>query len=126
MMQTSLKQRGNGGLKDVVIVDGVRTPIGKYGGALSTIRPDDLSAYTYVSLLQRNGFNPNELDEVYAGCGNQAGEDNRDIARMSALLAGFPKEVPGITINRNCSSALSAINLAARSILSNEGVSTPK
>ena len=108
-------------MNDVVIIDGVRTPIGKYGGALSSVRPDDLLAHTYTALAQRNDFTPIELDEVFAGCGNQAGEDNRDVARMSSLLAGFPEEVPGITINRNCSSALSAVNLAARSILSNEG-----
>ena len=108
-------------MNEVVIIDGVRTPIGKYGGMLSSVRPDDLLAHTYVALAQRNNFAPIELDEVFAGCGNQAGEDNRDIARMSALLAGFPEEVPGITINRNCSSALSAVNLAARSILSTEG-----
>ena len=108
-------------MNEVVIVDGVRTAIGKYGGGLSTVRPDDLLAHTYKALAQRTGIDPIELDEVFAGCGNQAGEDNRDVARMSALLAGFPKEVPGITVNRNCSSALGAVNLAARSILSNEG-----
>ena len=108
-------------LSDVVIVDGVRTAIGKYGGGLSTVRPDDLLAKTYISLVQRTGVDPADLDEVFAGCGNQAGEDNRDVARMSVLLAGFPKEIPGITVNRNCSSALSAINLAARSILAKEG-----
>ena len=108
-------------MNDVVIVDGVRTAIGKYGGGLSTVRPDDLLAKTFISLVQRTGVDPADLDEVFAGCGNQAGEDNRDVARMSVLLAGFPKEIPGITVNRNCSSALSAINLAARSILAKEG-----
>ena len=108
-------------MTEVVIVDGVRTAIGKYGGGLSSVRPDDLLAHTYSALAARTGIDPAELDEVFAGCGNQAGEDNRDVARMSALLAGFPKEVPGITVNRNCSSALGAVNLAARSVLSGEG-----
>ena len=90
-------------MSDVVIVAGVRTAIGKYGGGLSTVRPDDLLAKTYISLAQRTGIAPADLDEVFAGCGNQSGEDNRDVARMSVLLAGFPKEIPGITVNRNCS-----------------------
>jgi len=108
-------------MTEVVIVDGVRTPIGKYGGGLSSVRPDDLLAQTYKALAERTGIDPAELDEVFAGCGNQAGEDNRDVARMSSLLAGFPKEVPGITVNRNCSSALGAVNLAARSVMADEG-----
>ena len=108
-------------MTEVVIVDGVRTAIGKYGGGLSSVRPDDLLAHTYRALADRTGIDPAELDEVFAGCGNQAGEDNRDVARMSTLLAGFPKEVPGITVNRNCSSALGAVNLAARSVLADEG-----
>ena len=108
-------------MTEVVIVDGVRTAIGKYGGGLSSVRPDDLLAHTYKALADRTGIDPAELDEVFAGCGNQAGEDNRDVARMSTLLAGFPKEVPGITVNRNCSSALGAVNLAARSVLADEG-----
>ena len=108
-------------MTEVVIVDGVRTAIGKYGGGLSSVRPDDLLAHAYRALADRTGIDPAELDEVFAGCGNQAGEDNRDVARMSALLAGFPKEVPGITVNRNCSSALGAVNLAARSVLADEG-----
>ena len=108
-------------MEEAVLIDGVRSPIGKYGGGLSKIRPDDLLAYVYRGLMDRIDVDPTELDEVFAGCGNQAGEDNRDVARMSALLAGFPKEIPGVTINRNCSSALSAVNLSARSILSGEG-----
>ena len=108
-------------MEEAVLIDGVRSPIGKYGGGLSKIRPDDLLADVYRGLIDRIGVDPTELDEVFAGCGNQAGEDNRDVARMSALLAGFPKEIPGVTINRNCSSALSAVNLSARSILSGEG-----
>ena len=108
-------------MKEVVIVDGVRTPIGKYGGGLSGVRPDDLLAHTYKALIERTGLDPALLDDVYAGCGNQAGEDNRDVARHATLLAGFPIEVPGVTINRNCASALEAVNLAAKSILAGEG-----
>ena len=106
---------------EVYLVDGVRTPIGRYGGNLSSVRPDDLLALTYKDLAKRTKMRLEDLDEVFAGCGNQAGEDNRDVARMSVLLAGFPKEIPAITVNRNCSSALGAINLAARSIISGEG-----
>jgi len=108
-------------MKEVVIIDGVRTPIGKYGGGLSKVRPDDLLAHTLKALVERTGLEPSLLDDVYAGCGNQAGEDNRDVARHATLLAGFPVEVPGVTINRNCASALEAVNLAAKSILANEG-----
>ena len=108
-------------MTEVVIIDGVRTPIGKMGGALSSVRPDDLLADTYKALITRTGINPAELTEVIAGCGNQGGEDNRDVARMSVLLAGLPKEVPGITVNRNCSSALEAVNFAAKTILVGEG-----
>ncbi len=108
-------------MKEVVIIDGVRTPIGKHGGALSSIRPDDLLAHTYRALMERTGVDPALLDDVYAGCGNQAGEDNRDVARMAVLLAGFPVSVPGVTVNRNCSSALEAVNQAAKSIIAGEG-----
>ena len=85
---------------EVVIIDGVRTPIGRFGGALSTVRADDLLAHTYRALVERTGIDPGTIEDVYAGCGNQAGEDNRDVARMAVLLAGFPKEVPGVTVNR--------------------------
>ena len=108
-------------MKEVVIIDGARSPIGKFGGALSSVRPDDLLADIYKALMERTGVDPALLDDVYAGCGNQAGEDNRDVARMSVLLAGFPKEVPGVTVNRNCSSALEAVNQAAKAILAEEG-----
>lgn len=108
-------------MTEVVIIDGVRTPIGRFGGALSTVRPDDLLAHTYQALAQRTGIDPAAIEDVYAGCGNQGGEDNRDVARMAVLLAGFPKEVPGVTVNRNCASALEAVNLAAKSILAQEG-----
>ncbi|MDH3597415.1 MAG: thiolase family protein [Rhodospirillales bacterium] len=108
-------------MKEVVIVEGVRSPIGKFGGALSKVRPDDLLAEVYKGLMDRAGVPPSALDDVYAGCGNQAGEDNRDVARMSVLLAGFPKEVPGVTVNRNCASALEAVNQAAKAIVAEEG-----
>lgn len=107
-------------MRDVVIIDGVRTPIGRYGGGLSSVRPDDLLAHTYKALVDRTGIDPELIDEAYAGCGNQAGEDNRDVARMATLLAGFPTSVPGVTVNRNCASALSAVNDAARMIVSGE------
>ena len=108
-------------MTEVFIIDGVRTPIGKMGGTLSTIRPDDLLAETYKALIERTGMDAKEITEVIAGCGNQGGEDNRDVARMSTLLAGFPEEVPGVTVNRNCSSALEAVNFAAKTILVGEG-----
>ncbi len=108
-------------MQEVVIIDAVRSPIGRYGGGLSAVRPDDLLSYTYKALMERTGVDPALLDDVYAGCGNQAGEDNRDVARMAVLLAGFPVEVPGLTVNRNCSSGLEAVNLAAKSIMAGEG-----
>ena len=108
-------------MKQVVILDGVRSPIGKFGGGLSSIRPDDLLAHVYKGLMARTGVDPVQLEDVYAGCGNQAGEDNRDVARMSVLLAGFPQEVSGVTVNRNCSSALEAVNQAAKAVLAEEG-----
>jgi len=108
-------------MRDVVIIDGVRSPIGKFGGVLSSIRPDDLLAEVYRSLFVRTGVDLALLKDVYAGWGNQAGEDNRDVARMAVLLAGFPKEVPGVTVNRNCASALEAVNHAAKTIIAGEG-----
>jgi 3-oxoadipyl-CoA thiolase len=105
----------------VVLVDAVRSPVGRHNGALSSVRPDDLLAEVLKALVQRTGVDSARIDDVYAGCGNQAGEDNRDVARMSALLAGFPVEVSGLTVNRNCASGLEAVNLAARSILAGEG-----
>ena len=108
-------------MRDVVIIDAVRSPIGRHNGALSSVRPDDLLADVLRGLVDRVGIDPAVLDDVYAGCGNQAGEDNRDVARMAALLAGFPVEVPGVTVNRNCSSALEAVNQAAKAILTGEG-----
>ncbi len=106
--------------EEVVIVDGIRSPIGKHNGALSSVRPDDLLADVLRALVDRVGIDSALIEDVYAGCGNQAGEDNRDVARMSALLAGFPVEVSGITVNRNCSSGLEGVNLAAKSIIVGE------
>ncbi|MCS7259156.1 MAG: thiolase family protein [Anaerolineae bacterium] len=108
-------------MEEAVIIDAVRSPIGRHNGALSGIRPDDLLAEVLQQLVARVGLDPGLIEDVYAGCGNQAGEDNRDVARMAVLLAGFPKEVSGITINRNCASGLEAVNLAAKSIIIGEG-----
>jgi acetyl-CoA acyltransferase len=108
------------GQKEVVIVDAVRSPIGKHNGRLSCVRPDDLLADVLKELVNRVGIDPALIEDVYAGCGNQAGEDNRDVARMAALLAGFPVEVSGVTVNRNCSSGLEAVNQAAKAIIADE------
>jgi acetyl-CoA acetyltransferase family protein len=108
-------------MREVVIIDGVRSPIGRHNGALSGVRPDDLLAEVLKGLVVRTGIDAALIDDVYAGCGNQAGEDNRDVARMAVLLAGWPVEVPGVTINRNCSSALEAVNQAAKAIIAGEG-----
>jgi acetyl-CoA acetyltransferase family protein len=108
-------------MREVVIIDGVRSPIGRHNGALSSVRPDDLLAAVFQGLVRRVGIDPATIDDVYAGCGNQAGEDNRDVARMAVLLAGWPVEVPGVTLNRNCASALEAVNQAAKSIIAGEG-----
>lgn len=108
-------------MRDVVIVGAVRSPIGRHNGSLSSVRPDDLLAEVLKDLVRRVGLEPSMIDDVYAGCGNQAGEDNRDVARMAVLLAGWPVEVPGVTVNRNCSSALEAVNQAAKAIIAGEG-----
>lgn len=108
-------------MREVVIVGAVRSPIGRHNGGLSGVRPDDLLAEVLNGLVGRVGIDPALIDDVYAGCGNQAGEDNRDVARMAVLLAGWPVEVPGVTVNRNCSSALEAVNQAAKAIIAGEG-----
>jgi 3-oxoadipyl-CoA thiolase len=108
-------------MREVVIIDAVRSPIGRVGGKLSSIRPDDLLAEILKGLIERTGIDPALIEDVYAGCGNQAGEDNRDVARMAVLLAGFPLEVGGVTVNRNCSSGLEAVNQAAKAIIAGEG-----
>lgn len=109
-------------MREVVIVDALRTPIGKYKGALKSIRPDDLGAIVIKELLKRNPNVPaDQVEDVILGNANQAGEDNRNVARMSLLLAGMPIEVGGTTVNRLCGSGLDAVNLAARSIIAGEG-----
>ena len=108
------------GTTEAWIVGAVRTPIGKRGGALSTVRPDDLGALVLENLMERTGVPPEEVEDVYMGCGNQAGEDNRDVARMSLLLAGFPEIVGGATVNRLCGSGLEAVADAARAIMLGE------
>ncbi|HLA08889.1 MAG TPA: acetyl-CoA C-acyltransferase [Anaerolineales bacterium] len=106
---------------DVVIVDAIRTPIGALGGALAPLRPDDMAALVIREIVQRNRLDPALVEEVILGCANQAGEDNRNVARMAALLAGLPVEVAGVTVNRLCASGLNAINQAGRAIKAGEG-----
>jgi 3-oxoadipyl-CoA thiolase len=108
-------------LPEAYLCDALRTPFGRYGGALSSIRTDDLAAIPLKALIERNvGVNWRELDDVIYGCANQAGEDNRNVARMALLLAGLPQEVPGVTVNRLCGSSLEAVAQAARAIKSGE------
>lgn len=108
-------------MTDVVIIDALRTSIGALGGSLAAVRPDDLAAHVLRALLERNHLDLAEVEEVYLGCANQAGEDNRNIARMALLLAGFPVETAGVTFNRLCASGLSAVNAATRAIKAGEG-----
>ncbi|MBA3072690.1 MAG: acetyl-CoA C-acetyltransferase [Anaerolineae bacterium] len=108
-------------MSDAVIVDAVRTPIGALGGVLARVRPDDLAAMLLAKLAERNNLDLASIDDVYLGCANQAGEDNRNIARMASLLAGFPVSVPGLTFNRLCASGLSAVNAAFHTIIAGEG-----
>ncbi|RMG18708.1 MAG: thiolase family protein [Deltaproteobacteria bacterium] len=103
-------------MQDAVICAAVRTPIGRIRGALARVRPDDLAAHVISALVERTGIDPAVIDDVYFGCANQAGEDNRNVARMALLLAGLPETVPGVTVNRLCASGLEAVNLAARAI----------
>jgi 3-oxoadipyl-CoA thiolase len=107
--------------REAWIIDAIRTPIGRYGGALAGMRPDDLAAIALRAITERNGFDPATIDDVLLGCANQAGEDNRNVARMAGLLAGFPVTVPGQTINRLCGSGLQAVNSAAHAIGAGEG-----
>src|SRR5271155_2993488 len=103
------------------ICDAIRTPIGRYGGGLATVRTDDLAAVPIRALVERNpGVDWAALDDVLYGCANQSGEDNRNVARMALLLAGLPKEVPGATVNRLCGSSMEAVTIAARAIKSGE------
>jgi 3-oxoadipyl-CoA thiolase len=108
-------------MPEAVIIDAVRTPIGALGGALSAVRPDDLAAVVLETIVERTGIDPSIIEEVYLGCANQAGEDNRNVARMATLLAGFPVEVAAVTFNRLCASGLNAVNQAARAIKVGEG-----
>jgi 3-oxoadipyl-CoA thiolase len=108
-------------MPDAVIVDAIRTPIGALGGRLATIRPDNLAAHVLMALVERNRIAPGLIDEVIIGCSNQAGEDNRNVARMAALMAGFPVEVPAFTVNRLCASGMTSVNLAARAIRCGDG-----
>src|SRR5438105_7397216 len=109
------------GPHDAVIIDAVRTPIGRYGGVLSTVRPDDLAARVIEAVVERNGLPPDAVDDVVFGCTNGAGEDNRNVARMAALLSGLPVEVPGVTVNRLCASGLEAVSHASRAVRVGEG-----
>jgi acetyl-CoA acyltransferase len=109
-----------GGVNEAWIVGAVRTPVGRHGGSLSAVRPDDLGAIVLQALVERTGVPSSEIEDVYMGCANQAGEDNRDVARMSLLLAGFPEGVAGATVNRLCGSGLEAVSQAARSVMLGE------
>ena len=108
-------------MREAVIVAALRSPIGNLGGALAQVRPDDLAAVLLKALVQQSGLDAAMVDEVYLGCANQSGEDSRNVARMAALLAGFPVEVPAFTVNRLCASGLTAVNLAARAIRAGDG-----
>jgi 3-oxoadipyl-CoA thiolase len=108
-------------LTDALIIDAVRTPMGRYRGALAGVRPDDLAAHAISAAIERTGLEPASVTDVYWGAANQAGEDNRDVARMASLLAGLPVEVPGVTVNRLCASGLEAVNQAGRAVRLDEG-----
>jgi acetyl-CoA C-acetyltransferase len=108
-------------MRDVVIVSAVRTPIGRHGGALAAVRPDDLAALVVRTAVARAEIDPAVIEEIYLGCANQAGEDNRNVARMASLLAGLPDQVAAVTVNRLCASGLNAVNQAARAIRAGEG-----
>jgi 3-oxoadipyl-CoA thiolase len=109
-----------GKVNEAWIVGAVRTPIGRHGGALAAVRPDDLGAIALEALMERTGVPPSEVEDVYMGCANQAGEDNRNVARMSLLLAGFPEGIAGATVNRLCGSGLEAVASAARAVMLGE------
>jgi len=108
-------------MREAVVIDAVRTPVGKYGGVLKDVRSDDLAALCISEIVRRNNLDPNKVEDVIFGCSNQAGDDNRNVGRMALLLAGLPVEVGGQTINRLCGSALNAINSAAQAIKAGEG-----
>ncbi len=108
-------------MAEAYVIDAIRTPIGSYRGALSSVRPDDLAAHTIRAIVARSGVDPSQITDVYFGAANQSGEDNRDAARMAVLLAGLPYSVPGATVNRLCASGLEAVNAAARAVKLGEG-----
>ena len=108
-------------MTDAYVIDAIRTPVGSYRGALSGVRPDDLAAHAIAAVVARTGVDPESIVDVYFGAANQSGEDNRDVARMAALLAGLPESVPGATVNRLCASGLEAVNSAARAVKAGEG-----
>jgi 3-oxoadipyl-CoA thiolase len=108
-------------MNDAYVIDAIRTPIGSYRGALSGVRPDDMAAHTIRAVIDRTGVDPERITDVYLGAANQSGEDNRDVARMAALLAGLPTSVPGATVNRLCASGLEAVNMASRAVKLGEG-----
>ena len=107
-------------MKNAYIISACRTPFGKYGGALKDVRPDDMAGLVIAEAVKRAGIDTNEIDDVMMGCANQAGEDNRNVARMGVLLAGLPERTPATTINRLCGSSLDAIIQASRAIMSGE------
>ena len=108
-------------MPDIYLIDALRTPVGRHNGVLKSVRPDDLAALVLKKIVERNKLDPALIDEVYLGCANQAGEDNRNVARMATLIAGFPHTVPAVTINRLCASGLEAAACAFRAIKSGEG-----
>ena len=108
-------------MRRAAIITAIRTPVGRYGGGLASVRPDDLAALVIGEVIKRSGIDPKSVEDIYFGAANQAGEDNRNVARMAALLAGLPETVPGCTVNRLCASGLEAINIAARMIETGHG-----
>src|SRR5207237_5383190 len=108
-------------MRCAVVLSGVRTPVGRYGGALSGVRPDDLAALAIAAAVERSGVPAGEIEDVYLGCANQAGEDNRNVARMAALLAGLPESVAGVTVNRLCASGLTAVVAACHAVAAGDG-----
>jgi len=104
-----------------VVLSAVRTPVGRYGGALATVRPDDLAAIAIRAAVDRSGVPSSEIEDVWFGCANQAGEDNRNVARMAALLSGLPEAVAGVTVNRLCASGLAAVVGACHAVLAGDG-----
>ena len=108
-------------MPEAVIIDAARTPMGRYGGILKDIRPDDLAAHVIARLIERNGVRKEAVEDVILGCTNQAGEDCRNVARNASLLAGLPDSVPGATVNRLCGSGLEAVNQAGRAVGAGEG-----